>query len=81
MDRNKLWQNSRLVQNLNTYFNEDRISDSITQLKLRIHQIESVTGPSKRTSKMRAEISKLELELSYCREQAGFRTRRFRASA
>ena len=78
MERNKLWFNSRLIQNLNTCLNEDQISNSISQLSGQVKQIESVSGPSLRTIKLRNEIEKLEDKLAYCRAQANLRTKNYR---
>ena len=75
MERNKLWFNSHLIRNLNTCINEDQISNSLNRLSSQVKQIESVSGPSLRTIKLRNEIEKLEDKLAFCREQAGLRTK------
>ncbi len=78
MERSHLLTNSQLLANLNTYINEDQVSDSIIELKNDLNRIESATGPSKRTNKMRNEIAKLEDLLAYCKNQGKIHTQRFR---
>ncbi len=78
MDRNKLWLNSRLIQNLNIHLDEDKISKSIDQLSGQVKQIESVSGPSIRTLKLRNEIKKLESNLAYCRDKFGIQMDKYR---
>ena len=80
MNQRHLATNSRLLQNLNTYIDEDQISSSILILRADVHKLESATGPSLRTIKMHNEIAKLEDQLEYCKEQAEFRTKAFRES-
>ena len=76
MDGNKLWLNSRLIQSLDTSLDEDQILSSINRLTVQKKQIESVSGASLRTIKLRNEIEKLEEKLTYCREQTSLRRRR-----
>ena len=73
MSRAHLVNNSRLLKNLNTSVNEDHISNSISQLRNEVFKIESVSGRSLRTIKLRNEITKLEDQLSYSRNQANLR--------
>jgi hypothetical protein len=77
MDRGHLVGNCSLLRNLNTYIDEDRLTRSISQLSNEVDKIESVSGRSLRTNKMRNEIAKLEDQLSYSKNQANFRTRQF----
>ena len=78
MNRAHLVENCRLLRNLNTYIGEDRLMLSISQLSNEVDKIESVSGRSLRTNKMRNEIAKLEDQLSYSKNQANLRTRQFR---
>ena len=77
MNRAHLVDNSRLLRNLNTYIDEDRLIRSISQLSNEVDKIESVSGRSLRTNKMRNEITKLEDQLSYSKNQANRLTRQF----
>ena len=80
MDRRHLVDNCQLLRNLNTYIDEDRLMRSISQLRNEVFKIESVSGRSRRTNKMRNEIAKLEDQLSYSKNQAILRTQQFRQS-
>jgi len=75
MDRGHLVDNCRLLRNLNTYIDEDRLMRSISQLRKEVFKIESASGRSRRTNKKRNEIAKLEDQLSYSKNQANLRTR------
>ena len=77
MDRGHLVDNCRLLRNLNTYIDQDRLMRSISQLRNEVLKIESVSGRSRRTNKMRNEIEKLEDQLSYSKNQANLRTRQY----
>ena len=59
---------------INTNIEEDQILELISKLRLEIYQIETTTGPSKRTSCIRNEIKRLESQLAYCKDQAEERT-------
>ena len=78
MDRGHLVNNSRLLRNLNTCIDEDRLMHTISQLSSQVDKIESVSGPSRRTIKLRNEIARLEDQLSYSKNQAILRTQQFR---
>jgi hypothetical protein len=80
MNRAHLVENCRLLRNLNTYIDEDRLMRSIYQLRKEVDKIESVSGRSLRTNKMQNEIAKLEDQLSYSKNQANLRTRQYRNS-
>ena len=67
MDRGHLVNNSRLLRNLNTCIDEDRLMHTISQLSSQVDKIESVSGPSRRTIKLRNEIARLEDQLSIVR--------------
>jgi hypothetical protein len=77
MTRGHLINNSRLLKNLNTFINEDHIFSSISQLRNEVYKIESVSGRSLRTIKLRDEIARLEDQLSYSKNQANLRTQQF----
>ena len=77
MTRGYLINNSRLLKNLNTYINEDHLLSTISQLSNEVNKIESVSGRSLHTIKMRSEIAKLEDQLSYSKYQANLRTQQF----
>ena len=77
MDRGHLVDNCRLLRNLNTYIDKDCLMRSISQLSNEVDKIESVSGRSLRTNKMRNEISKLEDQLSYSKNQSNLLTRQF----
>jgi hypothetical protein len=65
MNREHLVNNSRLLKNLDTYINEDKLMSSISELSNEVNKIESFSGRSLHTIKMRNEIAKLEDQLSY----------------
>ena len=77
MTRGHLINNSRLLKNLNTFINEDHLFSSISQLRNEVYKIESVSGRSLRTIKLRGEIARLEDQLSYSKNQANLRTQQF----
>jgi hypothetical protein len=77
MDRGHLVENCRLLRNLNTYIDEDRLIRSISQLSNEVDKIELFSGRSLRTNNMRNEIAKLEDQLSYSKNQANLLTRQF----
>ena len=77
MSRTHLFNNSRLLQNLNTSVNEDHIFSTISQLRKEVFKIESVSGRSLRTIKLRDEIAKLENQLSYSKNQSNLRMQEF----
>ena len=64
------------MKNLNNLINEDPIISSISSLKNRVKNIESVSGHSKRTMQMRDEIRRLEelLEYSEVRTNPSYRS-------
>lgn len=77
MSREQLINNSRLLTSLDTHLNEDQLSSSIAQLSSEVNKIESVSGRSLHTIKIRSEITKLEDKLAYTRNQANLRTQQF----
>ena len=77
MNREHLVDNCRLLRNLNTYIDEEGILRSISQLSNEVDKIESASGRSQRTIKMRNEIGKLEDQLSYSKNQSNDRTRQY----
>jgi len=77
MSLGQLSNNSRLLTNLDTHLNEDQLSSSIAQLSSEVNKIESVSGRSLHTIKIRSEITKLEDKLAYTRNQANLRTQQF----
>ena len=78
MTRAHLVNSSRLLQNLNTSVNESHIFSTISHLRKMVFKIESVSGRSLHTIKMRNEIAKLEDLLSYSKHQTSLRTQQFR---
>lgn len=58
----------RLLDNLNSCIDEQRVSESISKLTREIGKIESASGPSKRTLQMRHEVERLESLLDYSRQ-------------
>ena len=80
MNSGHLVINSKLLESLNTYINEDEISDSIVKLSTEVEKIELVSGKSARTSGIRQEIANLEDQLTYSRNQASLRTQQYRNS-
>ena len=50
---------------------EDQILELLSKLRLEIFQIETTTGPSRRTVCIGNEIKRLESQLAYCRGQPG----------
>ncbi len=77
MTRRHLVNNSRLLGNLNTSINEDQLSSSISQLSNEVNKIESASGRSLRTIKMRNEIAMLKDQIRYSKNQADLRKQRF----
>lgn len=73
MNRGHLVNNSRLLNNLNTDVNEDQLLSSISNLSDEVYKIESVSGRSLRTIKMRNEIAMLQDQICYCKKQAKLR--------
>ena len=80
MKRTSKYFGSLLLDKLDTYINEDEITDSINSLHDEIERIEVITGPSKRTDKMRREISFLQDKLSYSRSQGSIMTAHYKDS-
>ena len=74
MTRAHLVNNSRLLKNLNISVNEDHIFSTISQLREEVFKIESFSGRSLRTIKLRNEIANLEDQLSYSKNQSHLRT-------
>jgi hypothetical protein len=70
MNRGYLINNSRLLKNLNTSINTDHLLSTIDQLGQKVHKIESISGRSLYTIKMRSEIANLEDQLNYSENQA-----------
>jgi hypothetical protein len=78
MTKEHLTANSRLLQKLNAHINEDRVFSSISQLTKEVERIETISGRSLHTNKMRSEIAMLEDKLAYGKNQASLRTKQFR---
>lgn len=78
MTREHPTANSRLLQKLNAHLNEDRVSSSIFQLSKEVERIETFSGPSLHTIKMRNEIAMLEDKLAYSKNRASLRTKQIR---
>ena len=77
MKPRSLTVNIHLLRNMNCHVNQDEISNSILKLSAEVNKIESASGPSRRTFKMRREIEKLEDLLSYCKSRANPRAEQF----
>ena len=77
MDRGHLINNCRLLRNLNTYIDEDRLKRSISELRKEVNKIESASGRSRRTLQLRNEIALLEDQIAYGKSQAKLRTRQY----
>ena len=77
MTKEHLAANSRLLQKLNAHINEDQVFSSISQLTKEVDKIETFSGRSLRTIKMRNEIAMLEAKLAYCNDQASLRRKQF----
>ena len=80
MDRGHLVKNCSLLRHLDTYIDVDRLTRSIVQLRNELDIIESVSGRSQRTNKMRIEVQKLENQLSYGKNQSNHHTRQFHST-
>ena len=78
MTKEHLTANSRLLQKLNAHINENRVFSSISQLTKEVEGIETFSGPSLHTIKMRNEIAMLEDKLAYGKHQTSLRTKQFR---
>lgn len=77
MDRGHLIDNCRLLRNLNTYIDEDRLKRSISELRKQVNQIESASGRSRRTLLLRNEIALLEDQIAYGKNQVKRLTRQY----
>ena len=77
MNKEHLTANSRLLHSLNSHINEDQVFSSISALTSEVERIETFSGPSLHTIKMRREIAILEDKLAYCRRQASLRTKQY----
>lgn len=61
---------SEHINIFDTNLEEDQILEMLSKLRLEIVQIETTTGPSRRTTCIRNEIKILESQLAYCKDQA-----------
>lgn len=77
MGQGHIAANSRLLQNLHTYINEEQVFNAISRLTREVEKIELFSGRSLRTIKMRNEIARLQVKLDYCKDQASFRTEQY----
>jgi len=78
MTQRHLINHSRLLKNLNTSGNEAHVSSTISKLHKEVFKIESVSGRSLPTIKLRNEIAKLEGQLSYSKNQSSLLAQQFR---
>ena len=62
--------NSEHINIFDINLEEDQILEMLSKLRLEIFQIETTTGPSRRTTCIRNEIKKLESQLAFCKDQA-----------
>jgi hypothetical protein len=74
MTTEHLTANSKLLQRLNTSINEGEVASSISRLTKEVEKVETFSGPSLHTIKMRNEIAMLEAKLAYTKNQANPRT-------
>ena len=65
MNREYLINTSRLLKNLTTSINADRLLSANDQSGHKVHKVESIIGRSLYTIKMRSEIANLEDQLNY----------------
>lgn len=77
MNQERRLPNSLLLADLNAYISEDQISSAIIKLGNEVNSIESVCGPSFRTSNIRDEIAKLEEQLDNCNNRGIIRSQLF----
>ena len=77
MIRAHLVSKSRLLENLNTSVDEKHISSTISQLRNEVFKIESFSGRSLHTIKLRNKIEMLEDLLSYSENQSNLRGQQF----
>jgi hypothetical protein len=61
---------SEHINIFDTNLEEDQILEMLSKLRLEIVQIETTTGPSRRTICIRNETKRLESQLAYCKGQA-----------
>lgn len=69
--RNEMSVNRGLLRNPETGADKDVVRESVDRLRERVEHIESFSGPSLRTRKLRNEIARLEARLSGSQEPAG----------
>ena len=60
---------SEHINIFDTNLEEDQVLEVLSKLRLKIFQIETTTGLSRRTTCIRNEIKTLESQLAYCRDQ------------
>ena len=70
MSREEADTDSEHINIFDTNLEEDQILEILSELRLEIFQIETTTGPSKRTIYIQNEIKRLEGQLAYCKAQA-----------
>ena len=69
MSLEKADADSEHINIFDTNLEEDQVLEVLSKLRLKIFQIETTTGPSRRTTCIRNEIKTLESQLDYCRDQ------------
>ena len=60
---------SQLLNNLNRAIDETKLVRAIDSMQNDIYQIESISGPSKRTTFLRREIASLQAQLAELRKR------------
>jgi len=61
---------SEHINIFDTNLEKDQVLEMLSKLRLKIFQIETTTGPSRRTTNIRNEIKRMESQLAYCKDQA-----------
>jgi len=60
----------QILSNLNSAIDEVKLKATLNGMSNRIQQIEKASGPSKRSLQLRREITILEVQINYIKDQA-----------
>ncbi len=63
---------NQILNSLNSAIDEAKLVTTLANMSNRIQQLESVSGPSKRSESLRKEIKILEIQINYIRDHAAF---------
>lgn len=77
MTKEHFTANSRQLQKLNAHINEDEVFISISRLSKEVEKIETYSGCSLHTIKLRNEIAMFEDRLAYNQNQASLLAKQF----